>query len=69
MSKRFIVCFTLVLLIFNFKNANSKIFIKAKINNQIITNIDVKNEKNYLLALNQFRNLSEENINQMQLTL
>ena len=64
MSKKFIVCFTLVLLIFNFKNANSKIFIKAKINNQIITNIDVKNEKNYLLALNpNLRNLSEENIN------
>ena len=63
MSKKFIVCFTLVLLIFNFKNANSKIFIKAKINNQIITNIDVKNEKNYLLALNpNLRNLSEENI-------
>ena len=64
MSKKFIICFTLILLIFNFKNANSKIFIKAKINNQIITNIDVKNEKNYLLALNpNLRNLSEENIN------
>ena len=33
-------------------------------NNQIITNIDVKNEKNYLLALNpNLRNLSEENKN------
>ena len=64
MSKKFIVCFILVLLIFNFKNVNSKIFIKAKINNQIITNIDVKNEKNYLLALNpNLRDLSEENIN------
>ena len=49
---------------FNFKIANSKVFIKAKVNNQIITNIDVKNEKNYLLALNpSLRNLSEENIN------
>tara|TARA_B100000963_G_scaffold357851_1_gene381026 strand:- start:3331 stop:4260 length:930 start_codon:yes stop_codon:yes gene_type:complete len=64
MIKKFIVSFTLVLLIFNFKVANSKVFIKAKVNNQIITNIDVKNEKNYLLALNpNFRNLSEENIN------
>ena len=41
-----------------------EIFIKAKVNNQIITNIDVKNEKNYLLALNpNLRNLSLKNIN------
>ena len=49
---------------FSFEIANSEIFIKAKVNNQIITNIDVKNEKNYLLALNpNLRNLSEENKN------
>ena len=47
-----------------FKIANSEIFIKAKVNNQIITNIDIKNEKNYLLALNpNLRNLPEENVN------
>ena len=64
MSKKFKVYFTLVLLMFNFKTVNSEIFIKAKVNNQIITNFDVKNEKNYLLALNpNLRNLSEENIN------
>ena len=64
MSKKLVICFTLVFLIFNFKSANSKIFIKAKVNNQIITNIDVKNEKNYLLALNpNLRNLSEKDIN------
>ena len=64
MSKKLAICFTLVFLIFNFKSANSKIFIKAKVNNQIITNIDVKNEKNYLLALNpNLRNLSEKDIN------
>ena len=50
--------------LFNFKLANSETFIKAKVNNQIITNFDVKNEKNYLLALNpSLRNLSNENIN------
>ena len=39
-------------------------FIKAKVNNKIITNIDIKNEKNYLLALNpNLRNLPDENIN------
>ena len=50
--------------LFNFKLANSETFIKAKVNNQIITNFDVRNEKNYLLALNpSLRNLSNENIN------
>ena len=53
---------------FNFKTANSEIFIKAKINNQIITNIDVKDEKNYLLALNPgLKNLSNEEINRYAL--
>ena len=53
---------------FNFKTANSEIFIKAKINNQIITNIDVKDEKNYLLALNpRLKNLSNEEINRYAL--
>ncbi len=64
MSKKIVFWITLVILILNFKVSNSKIFIKAKVNNQIITNIDVKNERNYLLALNpNLRNLSEENIN------
>ena len=44
MKKKLIVCFTLVLLTFNFKNLYSKIFIKAKVNNEIITNIDIKKE-------------------------
>ncbi len=64
MKKKIVVFFTLVILNFSFEIANSEIFIKAKVNNQIITNIDVKNEKNYLLALNpNLRNLSEENKN------
>ena len=64
MKKKIVVFFTLIILNFSFEIANSEIFIKAKVNNQIITNIDVKNEKNYLLALNpNLRNLSEENKN------
>ena len=64
MKKKIVVFFTLIILNFSFEVANSEIFIKAKVNNQIITNIDVKNEKNYLLALNpNLRNLSEENKN------
>ena len=64
MKKKIVVFFTLIILNFSFEIANSEIFIKAKVNNQIITNIDVKNEKNYLLALNpNLRNLSEEKKN------
>ena len=64
MKKKIVFFFTIIILNFSFEIANSKIFIKAKVNNEIITNIDVKNEKNYLLALNpNLRRLSEENIN------
>ena len=65
MIKKLTVGLVLLVFMFNFNLANSKIFIKAKVNNQIITNIDVKNEKNYLLALNpNLRNLSDASINQ-----
>ena len=65
MSKEVKTFIASICLLINFQIANSEVFIKGKINNQIITNIDVKNEKNYLLALNpNLRNLSEENINQ-----
>ncbi len=64
MTKKIIICVFVYFLLINFKIAYSEIFIKAKVNNQIITNIDVKNEKNYLLALNpNLRNLSLKNIN------
>ena len=64
MIKKITVALVLLTFTFNFNLANSKVFIKAKVNNQIITNIDVKNEKNYLLALNpNLRNISEVNIN------
>ena len=65
MTKKIIISFILLIFTFIFNVANSKVFIKAKVNNQIITNIDVKNERNYLLALNpNLRNLSKENIDQ-----
>lgn len=34
------------------KEVNSDIYIKAKVNNEIITNFDIETEKNYLFALN-----------------
>ena len=64
MRKKIIFGILIFFLLLNFKTVNSEIFIKAKVNNQIITNIDVKNERNYLLALNpSLRNLPKENIN------
>ena len=64
MIKKIIVGIFVFLSINNFEIVNSEIFIKAKVNNQIITNFDVKNEKNYLLALNpNLRNLPDESIN------
>ena len=64
MKKVFSFIAILVFNLWNFEIVNSEIFIKAKINNQILTNFDVKNEKNYLLALNpSLRNLSIEEIN------
>ncbi len=62
--KKFLIFTTIFFLSFYFKLAGSQVFIKAKVNNKIITNIDIKNEKNYLLALNpNLRNLPDENIN------
>ena len=64
MIKKIFLGILVFLSMIDFKSVYSEIFIKAKVNNQIITNFDVKNEKNYLLALNpNFRNLSDENIN------
>ncbi len=64
MIKKLLVNILVLISLFNFKMANSETYIKAKVNNRIITNFDIKNEKNYLLALNpSLRNLSTENIN------
>ena len=64
MRKVFSIIVIFMFYLWNFETVNSEIFIKAKINNQILTSFDVKKEKNYLLALNpSLRNLSIEEIN------
>jgi len=64
MKKKIIFLIIIFFILFNFNKAISEIFIKAKINGQIITNIDIKKEKGYLLALNpNLKNLPEENVN------
>ena len=62
--KKNLISIFFILFYFHFFAANSEISIKAKVNNQILTSYDIKNEKNYLLALNpNLRNLSEKDIN------
>ena len=47
----------------NFTNSENKVFIKFKIDNEIITNIDLENERNYLIALNNnLRNVSDKEL-------
>ncbi len=48
----FKICFILILNIVPYKNVYSEVFIVAKINQEIITNIDVDFEKKYLVSLN-----------------
>ena len=63
MKKNIIIIIISIFFCFKFSFVNSEIFIKAKIDNQILTNYDINNEKNYLLALNpNLRNLSEKDI-------
>ena len=62
--KKYFLLSLIFLSILNFKLTDAEIFIQAKINNEIISNIDVKNEKNYLLALNpNLKSLSNKDIN------
>jgi len=48
----FKICIILILNIVPLKNVHSEVFIVAKINQEIITNIDVDFEKKYLVSLN-----------------
>ena len=60
-NKKFFIILVLFILTINFSVSQSEIFIKAKVNNEIITNLDVKNEKNYLIALNPKLKTLEDN--------
>ena len=42
----------LILIIIPYKGVNSEVFIVAKVNQEIITNIDLNFEKRYLVSLN-----------------
>ena len=59
-----ILAFSIFLLILNSKVlSENSIFVSYKIENEIITNIDIKNESKYLIALNtQLKNLDNKQI-------
>tara|TARA_B100000963_G_scaffold282237_1_gene250823 strand:- start:465 stop:1394 length:930 start_codon:yes stop_codon:yes gene_type:complete len=64
MKKKYLLLTLIFSIILSFELVSAEIFIQAKINNEIISNLDVKKEKNYLLALNpNLRNLSDKDIN------
>ena len=49
---KFVCIFILISLSINLANSENKIKIELQIENEILTNIDFLNEKNYLIALN-----------------
>ena len=51
-KKNTLVIIILSLFFISYANSENEVFIKFKIDNEIIKNIDLKNEKNYLIALN-----------------
>ena len=60
--------FSIIISIFFIYNGNTenKVFIKFKVDNEIITNIDLENEKNYLVALNNnLANVSNKELNEL----
>ena len=59
-----IVIFSLIIFFLNVLNSYSQIYIKAKVNDQIITNHDIENEIKYLVALNpNLKELNKKEIN------
>ena len=54
-----------ILFIFS-ANSENEVFIKFKVDNEIITNIDLVNEKNYLIALNnKLSSVSSKELNEL----
>ena len=63
---RFVYIFILVSFFINSANSENKIKIELQIGNEILTNIDFLNEKNYLIALNNnLRNIPKNQLNKL----
>ena len=64
MIKKFSIIVFIILIVTNIAKAENKIIIELQIENEILTNVDFLNEKNYLIALNN--NLQNIPKNQLQ---
>ena len=61
---RLLKIFFLIILLNSNANSQNNVYIELKIDNEVITNIDIRNEKNYLIALNNnLKEISENNMN------
>ena len=57
------ILFTVLVVVIFISETKANVLVKYKINEEIITNIDINNEKNYLIALNnQLQNLDEKKV-------
>lgn len=67
MNFKFLIYFFLIIFFFNSYNViGFEIKIIGKVNNTIITNVDIENEKKYLLLINkELNNLSDEELNEL----
>ena len=66
MKKRIITIIITILLFTNIVKAENKITIELQIGNEILTNVDFLNEKNYLIALNNnLKNIPKNQLKQL----
>ena len=57
------VLILILLILFQFNTLNAKIIVKFKVGDEIVTNIDIFNEKKYLIFLRpDLENLKEEEL-------
>jgi len=66
MKKRIITIIITIFLFINIVKAENKIIIELQIGNEILTNVDFINEKNYLIALNNnLKNIPKNQLEQL----
>ena len=66
MKKNIVTIIIIILLFINIAKAEDKIIIELQIENEILTNVDFLNEKNYLIALNNnLKNIPKNQLKQL----
>ncbi len=66
MKKNIVTIIIIILLFINIVKAEDKVIIELQIENEILTNVDFLNEKNYLIALNNnLKNIPKNQLKQL----